>query len=148
MYVKKEVDSHIVSEIKSNTLLAQLMKHYGAIIAGGMSHSLVRGYSVAKHMQLAPYSDIDLYFRNNKQYDAAVDFVQRIQKNRLDSGLKSRTKFQVEKSVTGLCHNIHFSEGLVEKLQLVGCVFGTPVEIVDTFDFKNLASFCCARAQI
>lgn len=131
MFFKKQINHNVKSDIENNKILKQLVKDYGAIIAGGASNALMRGTSIKKYQLEHASSDIDLYFRTEKEYSRAVSFAE------------GHKDCRLEKSPTGLCHNIYFNcHTYVNKIQLVGCVFGSPEEIVSTFDFKNL-EVCC-----
>jgi len=122
-------------EIEQIEYLEILMKDFGAILAGGTAYEFFKGTKIKKHLNSHPSVDIDLYFRKEEDYKEAIEFIKTII---LSDNTEERSGFwqsSIEKSVTGLCHNFN-NNGL--KYQLVGCIFGTPEEIVTSFDFKNL----------
>ena len=135
----ENVDKLMKSEIKSNDLIVILLEQFNAILAGGSAHALHRGMTLQKYFTVNSTADLDLYFRTNSEYHEAVEFIKYFS-NRTDR------EVSIEKSVTGMCHNIYqsrdfYSHGCrlkICKIQLVGCVHGTPSEIVKSFDFENL----------
>ena len=133
MFCEKIIDDLVVDDIKKSKLLNSLIRDCNAILAGGASHALMSGQTVMKYMKAHNSADLDLYFRSEKEYIHAISHVKR-------NFLNTCT---IEKSPTGLCYNLYDLEHEdINKIQLVGCVFGSPENIVSTFDFKNLEVFC------
>ena len=118
-------------ELESNKHFQTFMKDYGGIFAGGTAYAMFHGKRMSDHLNDHNCADLDLYFRSKKEYENAVEYANQI----IHANRNFRPHASVEKSITGLCHNF-YTENI--KIQLVGCVFGTPEEIVSSFDFKNL----------
>jgi hypothetical protein len=116
-------------ELESNKHFQTLMKDYNGIFAGGTAFAMFHGERMTNHLNNHSCSDLDLYFRSKEEYENAVEYAHDQMKE------KDKYNVSVEKSITGLCHNF-YTEAI--KVQLVGCVFGTPEKIVTSFDFKNL----------
>tara|TARA_Y100000593_G_C4296676_1_gene331034 strand:- start:507 stop:1388 length:882 start_codon:yes stop_codon:yes gene_type:complete len=143
MFKIKSLNDEITKEIKSNKLLNIMFERFNAILSGGTAHSILTGWTIEKHLSKNNMADLDLYFPNVKMYEKAIDYV------------KTETNFLIEQSVTGLCQNIyqrqntHWEEPSHInkcKIQLVGCVFGSPEDIITSFDFKNL-EVCCFKKK-
>lgn len=130
MFERKDITKLVQGDITENHVLARIIKNYDAFIAGGAALALSKGISISEHVSRNGLADIDVYFRKKEDYEDAV------------SKICDDNSVCIEKSVTGMCHNICFTRGLIGKIQLVGCVFGDPHDVVKTFDFKNLEVFC------
>lgn len=142
MFHQKNVDNLVAETVENNEILSSLMCDYRAFIGGGITESLLKGRSIKQHLQKNTTADIDFYFQTEEDYRSAVDYL---------FNKASETNDRMEKSVTGLCHNYFFSSSCnytVLKIQLVGCVFGTPEDVVSTFDFKNLEMFCSYKSGV
>ena len=115
-------------ELEFNKHFQTIIKEFGGIFAGGTAHAMFHGKRMRDHLGDHSSSDLDIYFRSKEEYENAVKFISEKTKN---------LTVEVEKSITGLCHNVYLCESSV-KIQLVGCLFGSPEEIITSFDFKNL----------
>ena len=130
----KEIEAKSLGfQIKPSKILNMLFEEYSGILAGGTALALSQGITVEKHLQKNRNADIDVYFPNQKLYHSAINKIVEMEKE-LD--------ITTEKSVTGLCYNIHpkkYFDRRVDtcKIQLVGCVFGRPEEIIKSFDFNS-----------
>jgi len=130
MFFTKNFTSEVKKDIEGCKILSVLMRDFGGIVAGGTSHAVMRGLSIEDYQRIHNTADVDLYFKTEASYLKAVDYV------------ASCKNIHLQKSVTGLCHDVHLDDDnqVINKIQLVGCVFGSPKEIVSSFDFRNLES--------
>lgn len=133
MITTKEVGLIVRPQIDKEEILYTLMKKYGAFIAGGASHALMRGYCLQKYLDQHDCADLDLYFEDKQRYRGAVNFIEKL------TAKSTSPRVYMEKSPTGLCNNISI-ENSFKKIQLVGCIFGKPESVILSFDFKNLES--------
>ena len=137
--------------IETSDILVKLLKEYKGMLAGGSAYALHHRACLKEHFSSNVNSDLDIYFNNASDYQHAVDYFK-----------NTSTNYEIEKSVTGLCYNVHsirssYSENPDVKIQLIGCVFGDAAEILQTFDFKNLevcyiydrrsSSYKCIRSK-
>ena len=134
MFKIKNVHHCFFHEISSNEILRVLFERFGAILAGGAAYSQSQGIPISKHLMKNTTADLDLYFSTEKVYRKAVEYI-----------AESNKKYHVEKSITGMCYNAvpdtnNYYENSVDqcKIQLVGCLFGKPEDIITSFDFRNL----------
>ena len=139
----ENADKLIEVQTSDHKLIQNLFMRFGAVLAGGSARALHDGMTIQKYLSKNNTADLDFYFKTHKDYQQAVRYVKR---------LKDDFKVRIEKSITGMCHNIypvyHSHSTLLEpvidnaiipcKIQLVGCVHGSPEEIVKSFDFENL----------
>lgn len=130
MFFTKNFTSEVKKDIEECKILAVLLREFGGIVAGGASHAVMRGLSIQDYQRIHNTADVDVYFETEEGYLKAVDY------------LNSCKSIHMQKSATGLCHDVYLDDDhqTINKIQLVGCVFGTPKEIVSSFDFKNLES--------
>jgi len=115
-----------------------MLEEFSGLLAGGSAYSVYHGSKLCDHLSKHDTADLDVYFPNEETYKAAVEFVTSKSDdiNEYVNDRQFNSNISIQKSVTGLCHNVWIDSHI--RLQLVGCIFGTYSEIVESFDFKNL----------
>lgn len=139
MFKHKKVSANIQHDISSHEILNIMLTEFNGLLAGGAAYSVYHGNLIRDHLLKHETADLDIYFPNEETYKAAVEHVINMSKYVETISLHDypRPNIIISKSVTGLCHNV-WSDNHNMQIQLVGCVFGSYQEIVESFDFKNL----------
>ena len=136
MFKHKQVSDNIKNDISSHEILNIMLTEFNGLLAGGAAYYVYHGGLIRDHLLKHDSADLDIYFPNEETYKAAVEHVVTMAKHAHLELIPER--IIINKSVTGLCHNIWVTNIMGMKIQLVGCVFGTHQEIIESFDFKNL----------
>ena len=145
MFEHKKVSTDTHNDISRYPILRVMLEDFGGLFAGGAAHAMHNDITIWEHLTKHETADIDLYFPNEETYKAAVEHVYSLAERTISTSRQDvndpADRVTVDTSFTGLCHNVwvtneHHRHNI--QIQLVGCVFGSPREIVESFDFKNL----------
>tara|TARA_A100001011_G_C14299899_1_gene840264 strand:- start:1405 stop:2340 length:936 start_codon:yes stop_codon:yes gene_type:complete len=143
------------------SIIRYFMERCNAIISGGLAEKIYKKQSLGDYLCSADYNgDIDLYFKNDEDYQKAVEFAKKLnfeedfsigipfgEDERYDKrGILKKQPLIVNAELS--CTNISFQGYILlpkkwgpyrAKFQLVGGeFFGKPSEFLLSYDFSNL----------
>ena len=122
--LKTPIEESVCSDSDLIQYFQPLIRNNANFVAGGCFKNY---FSELLTKTSAPARDVDIFFRDKQQYDDTVDnFTRKYFKSyTFVSDTKNSTSFQQKSTIS--------QESII--LDLIKCNFGTPIEILNGFDF-------------